>query len=58
MLNKKNILTGQRGDATPSNIHFVSALPKTRAAYLGEDPADLAALENPQSVEEIRKTAA
>ncbi|NOT49313.1 MAG: AMP-binding protein [Acidobacteria bacterium] len=48
----------------PSKIHFVSALPKTRnakvmrrvirSAYLGEDPGDLSALENPQSVEEIR----
>ncbi len=48
----------------PSKIHFVSALPKTRnakvmrrvlrSAYLGEDPGDLSALENPQSVDEIR----
>ena len=48
----------------PSKIHFVSALPKTRnakvmrrvlrAAYLGEDPGDLSALENPQAIEEIR----
>jgi acetyl-CoA synthetase len=48
----------------PSKIHFVSALPKTRnakvmrrvirAAYLGEDPGDLSALENPQVVDEIR----
>ncbi|MGD9589987.1 MAG: AMP-binding protein [Pyrinomonadaceae bacterium] len=47
----------------PSKIHFVSALPKTRnakvmrrvirSAYLGEDPGDLSALENPQSVDEI-----
>ncbi len=50
---------------TPSRIHFVSALPKTRnakvmrrvlrSAYLGEDPGDLSALENPNSVEEIGK---
>jgi acetyl-CoA synthetase len=50
----------------PSKIHFVSALPKTRnakvmrrvirAAYLGLDPGDLSALENPQAVEEIKKT--
>ncbi len=43
---------------------FVSALPKTRnakvmrrvirAAYLGEDPGDLSALENPAAVDEIR----
>ena len=48
----------------PSHIHFVSALPKTRnakvmrrvirSAYLGEDPGDLSALENPQVVEEIK----
>ncbi|MGB7202969.1 MAG: AMP-binding protein [Pyrinomonadaceae bacterium] len=48
----------------PSKIHFVSALPKTRnakvmrrvirSAYLGEDLGDLSALENPNSVEEIR----
>ncbi|MFN6964286.1 MAG: AMP-binding protein [Pyrinomonadaceae bacterium] len=48
----------------PSKIHFVSALPKTRnakvmrrvirAAYLGEDPGDLSALENPSAVDEIR----
>ncbi len=47
----------------PSKIHFVSALPKTRntkvmrrvirAAYLGEDPGDLSALENPNAVAEI-----
>ena len=48
---------------TPSKIHFVSALPKTRnakvmrrvirAAYLGEDPGDLSALEDPAAVDEI-----
>ena len=48
----------------PSRIHFVSALPKTRnakimrrvirSAYLGEDPGDLSALENPAAVEEIK----
>ncbi|HMQ02482.1 MAG TPA: AMP-binding protein [Pyrinomonadaceae bacterium] len=47
----------------PSKIHFVSALPKTRnakvmrrvirAAYLGEDPGDLSALEDPRAVDEI-----
>jgi len=51
----------------PSRIHFVSALPKTRnakvmrrvirSAYLGEDPGDLSALENPQSVEELQALA-
>jgi acetyl-CoA synthetase len=49
----------------PSKVQFVSALPKTRnakvmrrvirSAYLGEDPGDLSALENPQSVEEIKR---
>lgn len=49
----------------PNRIHFVSALPKTRnakvmrrvirAAYLGEDAGDLSALENPRTVEEIKK---
>jgi acetyl-CoA synthetase len=47
----------------PSRIHFVSGLPKTRnakvmrrvlrSAYLGDDPGDLSALENPAAVEEI-----
>ncbi|HLL99753.1 MAG TPA: AMP-binding protein [Pyrinomonadaceae bacterium] len=51
----------------PSKIHFVAALPKTRnakvmrrvirAAYLGEDAGDLSALENPQAVEQISRTA-
>ena len=50
---------------TPSKIHFVSALPKTRnakvmrrvirAAYLGEDPGDLSALEDPAAVDEIMR---
>ena len=49
----------------PAVIEFISDLPKTRnakvmrrvirAAYLGQDPGDLSALENPQSVKEIRK---
>ena len=49
----------------PSKIHFVSALPKTRnakvmrrvirSAYLGEDPGDLSALENPQTVTELQE---
>ncbi len=50
---------------TPSRIHFVSALPKTRnakvmrrvirSAYLGEDPGDLSALENLEAIDEIRQ---
>jgi len=48
----------------PSHIHFVSTLPKTRnakvmrrvirSAYLGEDPGDLSALEDPKSINNIR----
>ncbi|MDH3493261.1 MAG: AMP-binding protein [Acidobacteriota bacterium] len=48
---------------TPSKIHIVSKLPKTRnakvmrrvirSAYLGEDPGDLSALEDPTAVDEI-----
>jgi len=51
----------------PSRVHFVSALPKTRnakvmrrvirSAYLGEDPGDLSALEDPSAVAEIRAAA-
>lgn len=47
----------------PARIVFVPALPRTRnakvmrrvirAAYLGEDPGDLSALENPEAVEAI-----
>ncbi|MDI1242466.1 MAG: AMP-binding protein [bacterium] len=49
----------------PSKIHFISDLPKTRnakvmrrvirSAYLGEDPGDLSALENPQSIKELQE---
>ncbi len=49
----------------PEVLIFVSDLPKTRnakvmrrvirSAYLNQDPGDLSALENPQSVDEIRK---
>jgi acetyl-CoA synthetase len=49
----------------PERIHFIEALPKTRnakvmrrvirAAYLGEDPGDLTALENPATLEIIRR---
>ncbi|MGE0132200.1 MAG: AMP-binding protein [Blastocatellales bacterium] len=51
----------------PERIYFVEALPKTRnakvmrrvirAAFLGEDPGDVTALENPAAVEMIRRTA-
>jgi acetyl-CoA synthetase len=49
----------------PAVVKFVADLPKTRnakvmrrvirAAYLGREPGDLSALENPQSLEELRK---
>ncbi|HWP60679.1 MAG TPA: AMP-binding protein [Candidatus Acidoferrales bacterium] len=49
----------------PAAVKFVSDLPKTRnakvmrrvirAAYLGQDPGDLSALENPQCIGEIRR---
>jgi acetyl-CoA synthetase len=50
----------------PDVVRFVADLPKTRnakvmrrvirAAYLGREEGDLSALENPQAVEEIRRT--
>ncbi len=50
----------------PRGVEFVKELPKTRnakvmrriirAAYLGEEPGDLSALENPSAVSEIRAT--
>lgn len=52
----------------PEAVHFVPALPKTRngkimrrvirAAYLGQDPGDLSALENPEAVAEIQRIGA
>jgi acetyl-CoA synthetase len=52
---------------TPKAIVFVRDLPRTRnakimrrvirAVYLGRDPGDVSALENPGAVEEIRKVA-
>ena len=51
----------------PDTIRFIGDLPKTRnakvmrrvirAAYLGEDLGDLSALENPESIEEVRRVA-
>ena len=50
----------------PREVKFVRDLPKTRnaklmrrvvrAAYLGEATGDLSSLENPQAVEEIRRS--
>jgi acetyl-CoA synthetase len=52
----------------PARVVFVSALPKTRSAKIvrravramvvGEDPGDLSTLENPESLEEIRRAIA
>jgi acetyl-CoA synthetase len=51
----------------PEKIYFVPALPKTRnakvmrrvirSAFLGEDPGDTTALENPAALESIRRAA-
>ena len=51
--------------AKPHNIHFVSALPKTRSGKLlrrsiqalaeGRDPGDLSTLDDPNSLEEVRR---
>ncbi|MDZ4803096.1 MAG: AMP-binding protein [Bryobacteraceae bacterium] len=48
----------------PEAVHFVAAIPKTRnakvmrrvirSAWMGNDPGDITALENPQSVDTIR----
>ncbi len=52
---------------SPDKVFFVSALPRTRnskimrrvlrSAYLGESLGDIAALENPESVEAVRRIA-
>jgi acetyl-CoA synthetase len=52
----------------PARVVFVSALPKTRSAKIvrravratvvGEDPGDLSTLENPESLEEIKRAIA
>lgn len=63
------LLTGELGKAlAPKEIVFVKDLPRTRnakimrrlvrAVYLGQDPGDVSALENPRAVEEIRKASA
>ena len=60
---KQLVATEMGKPLAPSKLHFISALPKTRnakvmrrvirAAYLGEDPGDLSALEDPKVVDEI-----
>jgi len=63
----KDLVATQMGKPlAPSKIHFVSALPKTRnakvmrrvirSAYLGGDPGDLSALEDPAVIDEIRES--
>jgi acetyl-CoA synthetase len=63
-----DMVVEQMGKALrPEAVHVVSDLPRTRsgkvmrrvarAAYLGTDPGDLSALENPLSVESIRTVA-
>ncbi len=51
--------------AKPHNVHFVSALPKTRSGKLlrrsiqalaeGRDPGDLSTLDDPNSLEEVKR---
>ena len=63
---KALVARGMGKPLAPSKIHFVSGLPKTRnakimrrvirSAYLGEDAGDLSALENPNSIEEIKRS--
>ena len=51
--------------AKPHRVHFVTALPKTRSGKLlrrsiqalaeGRDPGDLSTLDDPNSLEEVRR---
>jgi acetyl-CoA synthetase len=61
----RELLTNELGKALlPKAIYFVNDLPRTRnakimrrvarAVYLGNEPGDLSALENPKAVEEIK----
>lgn len=63
----KKVIAGELGKAfTPSEIRFVTELPKTRSAkilrraikakVLGEDPGDLSSLENPSALEAVEKS--
>jgi acetyl-CoA synthetase len=50
----------------PHDVRFVTALPKTRSGkilrrlvkmiYLGEEPVDPSSVENPESLDSIRKS--
>jgi acetyl-CoA synthetase len=62
----KNRITSELGKPiAPKTLKFVDDLPKTRnakvmrriirAAFLGQDPGDISALENPAAVEEVKK---
>ncbi|MBO0857759.1 MAG: AMP-binding protein [Chloracidobacterium sp.] len=61
---KDRVATALGKPLRPEKIYFVESLPKTRnakvmrrvirAAFLGEDPGDTTALENPAAVEAIR----
>lgn len=63
IINKVQELLG--AVAKPHNVHFVSALPKTRSGKLlrrsiqalaeGRDPGDLSTLDDPNSLEEVRR---
>jgi acetyl-CoA synthetase len=63
----KSVIAGELGKAfTPSEIRFVTELPKTRSAKIlrraikakvvGDDPGDLSSLENPSALEAIEKS--
>jgi acetyl-CoA synthetase len=63
----KKVIVGELGKAfSPSQIRFVTELPKTRSAKIlrraikakvvGEDPGDLSSLENPSALEAIEKS--
>lgn len=65
----RGLLVNELGKALmPKAIYFVSDLPRTRnakimrrvarAVYLGNDPGDVSALENPRAVDEIRQVVA
>jgi acetyl-CoA synthetase len=67
--NLENAFAAQLGKAlAPREVLFVSDIPKTRnakvmrrivrAAYLGEKLGDISALENPASLDEIKRAAA
>lgn len=64
--NLKDLVVSELGAiARPTDVHFVSALPKTRSGKLlrralqavaeGRDPGDLSTLENPGSMDEVSK---